>query len=46
MCDEVEFPRALQNHLLQERHLTTQPGEWMPQYLGSMLDVQSYALGL
>lgn len=34
MCDEVELPLALQNHLLQARHLTTQLGEWIPQYLG------------
>lgn len=29
------LPRALQNHLLQVRHLTTVLGLWMPQYLGT-----------
>jgi hypothetical protein len=33
MWVEEPLPRALQNHLLQVRHLTTQAGEWMPQYL-------------
>ena len=33
MWEELELVRALQNHLLQARHLTTQLGEWMPQYL-------------
>jgi hypothetical protein len=33
MCDEDVLPRALQNHLLQARHLTTLPALWMPQYL-------------
>ena len=32
MWDDVAAPLALQNHLLQARHLTTAPGEWMPQY--------------
>lgn len=34
MCEEEVLPRALQNHLLQERHLTTLLGLCMPQYLG------------
>lgn len=33
MCEDDELPRALQNHLLQARHLTTLPALWMPQYL-------------
>lgn len=33
MWVDVPLPLALQNHLLQVRHLTTQEGEWMPQYL-------------
>jgi hypothetical protein len=33
MWEEVALPRELQNHLLQARHLTTQLGEWIPQYL-------------
>jgi hypothetical protein len=32
MCDDDELPRALQNHLVQARHLTTLPALWMPQY--------------
>jgi hypothetical protein len=32
MCEEDVFPRALQNHLLQIKHFTTQEGEWIPQY--------------
>ena len=30
--EEEVLPRALQNHLLQIKHLTTQDGEWIPQY--------------
>jgi hypothetical protein len=33
MWEELELPRALQNHFLQARHFTTLAGEWMPQYL-------------
>jgi hypothetical protein len=43
MCDEVELPLALQNHLLQARHLTTQLGEWIPQYLGGASQYSSEA---
>jgi hypothetical protein len=32
MCDDDELPRALQNHLVHVRHLTTLPALWMPQY--------------
>jgi len=32
MWEEDVFPRALQNHLLQVKHLMTQLGLWMPQY--------------
>lgn len=33
MWEEEVLPRALQNHLLQARHLTTLLGLWIPQYL-------------
>lgn len=33
MWEEDVLPRALQNHLLQDRHLTTLAGLCMPQYL-------------
>ena len=31
MCDAEVFPRELQNHLEQMRHLTTEAGLWIPQ---------------
>lgn len=31
MCEDEVLPRALQNHLLQAKHLTTLPALWMPQ---------------
>lgn len=31
MCEEEVLPRALQNHLLHARHLTTLLALWMPQ---------------
>lgn len=33
MWEEAVFPRALQNHLSQVRHLMTLEELWMPQYL-------------
>ncbi len=33
MWEEEVLPRALQNHLLQDKHRTTLLGLWMPQYL-------------
>lgn len=33
MCDPEVFPLELQNHFLHVSHLTTEAGEWMPQYL-------------
>lgn len=33
MWDEEVLPRALQNHLLQAKHLTTDAELCMPQYL-------------
>lgn len=33
MWEEEVFPRALQNHLLQAKHLTTLLALWIPQYL-------------
>lgn len=33
ICDEEVLPRALQNHLLQAKHRTTELGLCMPQYL-------------
>lgn len=33
MWEEEVLPRALQNHLLHARHLTTLPELWIPQYL-------------
>lgn len=35
MWEEEVLPRALQNHLLQARHRTTELGLWIPQYLRS-----------
>lgn len=33
ICEPEVFPRELQNHFLQVSHLTTEAGEWIPQYL-------------
>jgi hypothetical protein len=33
MWDEEVLPLALQSHLLQAKHFTTQDGECIPQYL-------------
>lgn len=33
MWEDEVLPRAPQNHLLQGKHLTTELGLWMPQYL-------------
>jgi hypothetical protein len=46
MWEELELPRALQNHLLQARHLATLAGAWMPQYLsGSVSQGLSHQAG-
>jgi len=34
MCDPEVLPLELQNHFLHVSHLTTEAGEWIPQYLG------------
>ena len=41
MWDEEVLPRALQNHLLQAKHRTTELGLCIPQYLEKERNISS-----